>query len=226
MTSVGPVYKQQEPSSRYCVAHDNLCNVRRYCKLLMLQHKHLDANARSSHHSLKVHSLFWVRPYWSFGCHSMHVQGRPYTVKYTPQACWTTPEAAVDVCTGSSQHDNPTKILCSLFPSKCFSGDCSEHCLIVQAFFGMCHLMAVQRSQSYSTLVTENILHFIMAAGSQAVLYHGHMAMLSYFESSTLAVRCNSAMARRSICRGFPEVVSQLFWEDPELSKLACFALS
>jgi hypothetical protein len=39
MTSVGPVYKQQETSSRYCVANDNLCNVRRYCKLLMLQHK-------------------------------------------------------------------------------------------------------------------------------------------------------------------------------------------
>jgi hypothetical protein len=29
MTSVGPVYKQQETSSRYCVANDNLCNVRR-----------------------------------------------------------------------------------------------------------------------------------------------------------------------------------------------------
>jgi hypothetical protein len=38
MTSVGPVYKQQETSSRYCVANDNPCNVRRYCKLLMLQH--------------------------------------------------------------------------------------------------------------------------------------------------------------------------------------------
>jgi hypothetical protein len=37
MTSVGPAYKQQETSSRYCVANDNLCNVRRYCKLLMLQ---------------------------------------------------------------------------------------------------------------------------------------------------------------------------------------------
>jgi hypothetical protein len=37
MTSVGPVYKQQETSSRYCVANDNLCNVRRYCKMLMLQ---------------------------------------------------------------------------------------------------------------------------------------------------------------------------------------------
>jgi hypothetical protein len=39
MTSVGPVYKQQETSSRYCVANDNLCNVRRYCKLLMLQQR-------------------------------------------------------------------------------------------------------------------------------------------------------------------------------------------
>jgi hypothetical protein len=37
MTRVGPVYKQQERSSRYCVANDNLCNVRRYCKVLMLQ---------------------------------------------------------------------------------------------------------------------------------------------------------------------------------------------
>jgi HJR/Mrr/RecB family endonuclease len=37
ITSVGPVYKQQT-SSCYCVANDNLCNVRRYCKLLMLQH--------------------------------------------------------------------------------------------------------------------------------------------------------------------------------------------
>jgi hypothetical protein len=37
MTSVGPVYKQQETSSRYCVANDNLCNVLRYCKLLKLQ---------------------------------------------------------------------------------------------------------------------------------------------------------------------------------------------
>jgi hypothetical protein len=37
MTSVGPVYKQQETSSRYCVANDNLCNLCRYCKLLMLQ---------------------------------------------------------------------------------------------------------------------------------------------------------------------------------------------
>jgi hypothetical protein len=36
-TSVSPVYKQQETSSRYCVANDNLCNVRCYCKLLMLQ---------------------------------------------------------------------------------------------------------------------------------------------------------------------------------------------
>jgi hypothetical protein len=33
MTSGGPVYEQQEPSSVYCVANDNLCNVRRYCKL-------------------------------------------------------------------------------------------------------------------------------------------------------------------------------------------------
>jgi hypothetical protein len=41
MTSVGPVYKQQETSSRYCVANDNLCNVRRYCKLLMLPQPHL-----------------------------------------------------------------------------------------------------------------------------------------------------------------------------------------
>jgi hypothetical protein len=39
MTSVGPVYKQQETSSHYCVANDNLCNVCRYCKLLMLQHR-------------------------------------------------------------------------------------------------------------------------------------------------------------------------------------------
>jgi hypothetical protein len=38
MTSIGPVCKQQETSSRYCVANGNLCNVRRYCKLLMLQH--------------------------------------------------------------------------------------------------------------------------------------------------------------------------------------------
>jgi hypothetical protein len=37
MTSIGPVYKQQETRSRYCVANDNLCNVRRYCKLLMSQ---------------------------------------------------------------------------------------------------------------------------------------------------------------------------------------------
>jgi hypothetical protein len=37
MTSVGPVYKQQETSSRYCVANDSLCNLRRYCKLLMIQ---------------------------------------------------------------------------------------------------------------------------------------------------------------------------------------------
>jgi hypothetical protein len=41
MTSVGPVYKQQETSSRYCVANENLCNVRPYCKLLMLQYKHV-----------------------------------------------------------------------------------------------------------------------------------------------------------------------------------------
>jgi hypothetical protein len=39
MTSVGPVYKQQETSSRYCVANDDLCSVRCYCKLLMLQHR-------------------------------------------------------------------------------------------------------------------------------------------------------------------------------------------
>jgi hypothetical protein len=39
MTSVGPVHKQQETSSHYCVANDNLCNVRRYCKLLTLQHR-------------------------------------------------------------------------------------------------------------------------------------------------------------------------------------------
>jgi hypothetical protein len=37
MTSVGPVRKQQETSSRYCVANDNLGNVCRYCRLLMLQ---------------------------------------------------------------------------------------------------------------------------------------------------------------------------------------------
>jgi hypothetical protein len=37
MTSVGPVHKQQETRSRYCVAYDNLCNACRYCKLLMLQ---------------------------------------------------------------------------------------------------------------------------------------------------------------------------------------------
>jgi hypothetical protein len=42
MTSVGPVYKQQETSSRSCVANDNLCNVRRYCKLLMLQQRLLN----------------------------------------------------------------------------------------------------------------------------------------------------------------------------------------
>jgi hypothetical protein len=35
MTSVGPVYKQQETSSGYCAAINYLCNVRRYCKLLM-----------------------------------------------------------------------------------------------------------------------------------------------------------------------------------------------
>jgi hypothetical protein len=39
MTSVGLVYKQQKTSSRYCVANYNLCNVRPYCKLLMLQHR-------------------------------------------------------------------------------------------------------------------------------------------------------------------------------------------
>jgi hypothetical protein len=38
MTSLGLVYKQQARSSRYCVANDNLCNVRCYCKLLILQH--------------------------------------------------------------------------------------------------------------------------------------------------------------------------------------------
>jgi hypothetical protein len=37
MTSVGQEYKQHETRSRYCGANDNLCNVRRYCKLLMLQ---------------------------------------------------------------------------------------------------------------------------------------------------------------------------------------------
>jgi hypothetical protein len=36
MTSVDPVYKQQETGSRYCVASDNLCNVCGYCKLLLL----------------------------------------------------------------------------------------------------------------------------------------------------------------------------------------------
>jgi hypothetical protein len=41
MTSADPVYKQQETSGRYCVANDNLCNVRRYCELLMLQHSHV-----------------------------------------------------------------------------------------------------------------------------------------------------------------------------------------
>jgi hypothetical protein len=39
MTSVGPEYKQHETSRCYCVANDNLCNVRRYCKLLMLQQR-------------------------------------------------------------------------------------------------------------------------------------------------------------------------------------------
>jgi hypothetical protein len=38
MTSVGPVCQQHETSSRYCVANDNLCKVRRYCKPLMLHH--------------------------------------------------------------------------------------------------------------------------------------------------------------------------------------------
>jgi hypothetical protein len=38
MTSVGPAHQQQEASSHFCDANDNLCNVRRYCKLLMLEH--------------------------------------------------------------------------------------------------------------------------------------------------------------------------------------------
>jgi hypothetical protein len=46
MTSVAPVYKQQETSSRYCVAIHNLCNVRPYCKLLMLQHREGTAQLR------------------------------------------------------------------------------------------------------------------------------------------------------------------------------------
>jgi hypothetical protein len=60
MTSVGPVYyQQQETSSRYCVANDNLCNVRRYCELIMLQQAcHTRPNgehsAYASHHSVWI----------------------------------------------------------------------------------------------------------------------------------------------------------------------------
>jgi hypothetical protein len=53
MTSVGPVYKQQETSSRYCVANDNMCNVRRHCKLLMLQ--------KNGHHLLAGFCLWLCR---------------------------------------------------------------------------------------------------------------------------------------------------------------------